>query len=196
MKKRLKATNIFEKTVASRIKTHVEQGQLFTLRTIAEECGLDFDNRRDYAKIYGVIARWREKALDAFDNVDVKTMLADGKGMEEVWDTFLYMINARGIYLLFALGEDKHKGEYVQPTWIEKEITDFIRWKHQLHGQFKVLAEMIKYGESFPTALGITKTPKEIAQGMAGVLDNGQVKLEEKVKRSIEALTPPKEPED
>lgn len=165
---------------------------MFHLRKICEECGLDFDDRKDYAKIYGVIVKWREMSLEGFNEVNIDEWLKEHGSRERLWDEYLKMLNAKGIYVLFAIRE-REKSRYYQPLWLDKELVDFFRWKRQVYGQLTILTEMDRYGEEFPEEKGIRMSPKEIAIELMGTLDKAQLELDESVENKIKELMPPKE---
>ena len=188
----LKNVTGFERVVANAVKPCVEGGRMFHLRKICEECGLDFDDRKDYAKIYSVIVKWREMSLEGFDEVNIDEWLKEHGSRARLWDEYLKMLNAKGIYVLFAIRE-KEKSRYYQPSWLDKELVDFFRWKRQVYGQLTILTEMDRYGEEFPEEKGIRMSPKEIAIELMGTLDKAQLELDERVENKIKELMPPKE---
>ncbi len=102
------------------------------------------------------------------------------------------MLNAKGIYVLFALREGV-KSSYYQPSWLDKELVDFFRFKRHTYGQLSILAEMDRYMEEFPKETGILMSPEEIAGELLSTLSNAHLELDKRVENKIKELLPPKE---
>jgi len=106
---------------------------------------------------------------------------------------FLDKLNSRNIYLLFSMRNEDGKAVYYQPSWIDKEMLDFIKMRKQLHGHITILLEMDRYGEQFPEKEGILLSPKELSIEIMRTLDKAQFSINAEVERKLKELIPPEE---
>lgn len=172
------------------IRTCMDSDKEFTIKDICEACDLSFDKRVDVQRVYAVIVYWRKTSHTMFDEFTSDALLEKHKTVETVWDAFLNKLNEEGIFLLFSQRNDDGISVYYQPSWVEKEVLDFLRMRRQLHGQITILLEMDAYGEEFPKKQGVILSPKEIAIELMGTLNKAHIRIDETVENKIKELTP------
>jgi len=165
----------------------------FTIKDICKACDLSFEKRADVQRVYAVILQWRNISQTKFNQYVTAVPLKERKTAEEGWDAFINKLNKQNIFLLFSMRNDDGKAVYYQPSWVDKEMLDFVRMRKQLNGQLTILFEMDLYGEDFPEEEGILLSPAELATEMLGTLGKAQLRISRVVEDKIKELTPPKE---
>lgn len=165
------------------IKTRMRSDTPFTTKDICEACNLSFDQRIDVQRVYAVILKWRNISQSMFAELDTDALLKEHGTVELVWDAFLNRLNKKNVFLLFSIRDEDGRPMYYQPSWVDKEMLDFMRMRKQLHGQITILWEMDRYGEEFPESEGILMSPKEMANEIMETLERAQLKIS----RTIEA---------
>lgn len=167
------------------IQKHLRRGTDFTTRDLCDACDLSFDKRADVQRVYGVILNWRKASQVEFNS---GALLNKNDNAEAAWNVFLKKINKKNIFLLFSTINEDGERTYYQPSWVDKEMLDFVRMRRQLSGHLTVLWEMDLYGEEFPAEEGVLLSPKELAIEMSETLGKAQLKLDRVIENKIKEL--------
>ena len=175
------------------IRKYIRSDKDFTIKDMCKACDLSFEKRADVQRVYAVILQWRNISQTKFNQYVTAVPLKERKTAEEGWDAFIKKLNKENIFLLFSMRNDDGKAVYYQPSWVDKEMLDFVRMRKQLNGQLTILFEMDLYGEDFPEEEGILLSPAELATEMLGTLGKAQLRISRVVEDKIKELTPPKE---